>query len=357
MSFLWKYYTSNFKNEIFTSDLKNEENKPFFTFFSKIGDIEGNTYIIDYNGKEYNLYNNIFYTGLKKEKELLKEELLPINGKKTFLEKQNQIIEKEIINLKKKERDLQEELSKLNKLELMDVTFDRLDRFIFQTNYTNLKDLLLYFEELKTRYLFFYNRIYSFYRVEDFLEKYDNSFRDMDTTVIVKIKNNVNNSFACLQYDDFILHHTTIGTLNKNYKEEKYGNWLLSKKIQRYLIIYKWMVKDLLTHVVVECHGIKRYFRASLGHLTQYIVRITVRFKKMVRRYVGWLLKFARIGLRIRKIPKLTKRQKRHTFFLYWQIQIAIKKLLVWTQLRLLKSYAHSRYKVRKRKSKYSFGY
>lgn len=352
MSFLKRYY---FNNLDFAFLLKKSEDLTYFNKNIYTEKLVKESFTVSKVNDTFDIYHYLTF-GVDNEEEYIRNDY-PFLEKKDWNKRLEMILEKEIININKKERDLEDELSKISKLDLLEVNFDTLDRFLFIDNFADFKSLYLYFEELKTRSLFLLRRMYGNEYIKDFYEKYETSFFSPDNTIIIKVKNNVSNSSISLLYDDFILYHTSIGRLSKNHKEEKYGNWILSKKIQRYIIIYKWMIKDIFSNIEVECHGIKRYFRASLGHLTQYIVKISVRFKKMLRRYVGWILKFARIALKRKRIARLTRRQKRHTFFLYVHIILGMRKLLIMSQLRILKSYAHSREKVRKRKSKYSFGY
>ena len=187
--------------------------------------------------------------------------------------------------------------------------------------------------------------------------KYVHSIYNSNQTVWVKIKNKVTNGYGTLVHKNKIIYTKSVGSINSTYKEEKYGNWLLSRKLQRFLLLYKWKKPLEVKNVIVCCSGIKRFFRSSLGHITQLLIRLCKRYFRILRRYFRWLLKFVRIAGRRKKKVLLTYRQRLHTMWLRYNMKNRKKQLMLLSQLRLMKSYSNNNQKVRTRKGKFDFGY
>jgi len=187
--------------------------------------------------------------------------------------------------------------------------------------------------------------------------KYVHSIYNSNQTVWVKIKNKVTNGYGTLVHKNKIIYTKSVASINNTYKEEKYGNWLLSRKLQRFLLLYKWKKPLEVKNVIVCCTGIKRFFRSSLGHITQLLIRLCKRYFRILRRYFRWLLKFVRIAGRRKKKVLLTYRQRLHTMWLRYNMKNRKKQLMLLSQLRLMKSYSNNNQKVRKRKGKFDFGY
>jgi hypothetical protein len=191
----------------------------------------------------------------------------------------------------------------------------------------------------------------------NFINKYKNSFHSKKHTLWINVKNKVNNSFVALFHNEKNIYINSIGKISFVYKEEKYGHWLLSRKMQRFLLFYKLKKKHQLKNIIIQCLGLKRFFRVTLGHLTQLIVRLFKRYKKILIRYKKWLLKFLRISLRTNKMVLMTHRQRIHTYLLNKILKAKSYQIFYLSQLRLVKSYNHSKNKVKKREGKYNFGY
>ena len=180
-------------------------------------------------------------------------------------------------------------------------------------------------------------------------ERLTKSYNSGRYTLLIKIDNKSTNSFGCLVHNNNLLCQYSIGVLNKQYKEEKYGNYLLSRKLQRYMLLYKWKNKNVVKNIIFECNGIKRFSRASFGHFTQLFIRLFKKLRRMLKRHRNWLLKFARIGSRLRRVPVLTHRQRSHSIWLHSWLKGKRNNFLMISQLRLRKSYKHGIYFTKKK--------
>lgn len=228
------------------------------------------------------------------------------------------------------------------------------NNLLLQINNSNMSNFLIscFFYENTINYNLNLNKYIQLAQL-----KYSYSIYNHTKTVWIKLKNKVTNGYGTIVHKNKIIYNRSIGSINNTYKEEKYGNWLLSRKLQRFLLLYKWKKPFDVKNVIVCCTGIKRFFRSSLGHITQLFIRLCKRYFRIARRYFRWLLKFVRIAGRRKKKVLLTYRQRLHTMWLRYNMKNRKKQLMLLTQLRLMKSYSNNNQKVRKRKGKFDFGY
>lgn len=175
--------------------------------------------------------------------------------------------------------------------------------------------------------------------------------------VVVNCLNTFTNSFISVLWENKLIFNKSIGLVDSSHLEEKYGYWLLGKKVQQFFLFLKWKKRQNLKYVKINCNGLKRFFRSSMGHLTQLSMKWWSRYRYILRRYSGWLLKFARMIKKIGRFPILTNRQRKRTRWLISRVRFTRKKIIIWKTLNLKWSLPHNGCKVRKRKGKYSFGY
>jgi len=175
--------------------------------------------------------------------------------------------------------------------------------------------------------------------------------------IVLNCLNTLTNSFVSLHDGSSLLFNRSIGLVDQSSLGEKYGFWLLGKKVQQFFLFLKWKKQNNLKYLTVHCNGSKRYLRACLGHVTQLMIRWLYKYNGILRRFRGWVLKFARIGARMNRIPLLTNRQRLHTRWLTNRILRARIRVIIFYNLHLNLSFPHNGCKRRSRRGKYSYGY
>lgn len=175
--------------------------------------------------------------------------------------------------------------------------------------------------------------------------------------VIVNCLNTFTNSFVSVIWRNKLVFNKSLGLVDPSNLGEKYGYVSIGKKVQQFFLFLKWSKKHSVKYVKINCHGLKRFFRSSMGHLTKLSRQWLWKYRRSLRRYKGWLFKFAKMIKKYGRAPVQTNRQRKRTRWFKRMVMASRKKIIVWRSLNLRWSLPHNGCKVRKRKGKYAFGY